>query len=165
VNADYTGRTALTTPSTPAWLKIYRYFTEEPPPLGTVVSHDMLSQIAGLDFENARHRSLYYHSVAKACIELENENYRTLLTERGEGYRYVGGNAHLEKAINGAIAVRRKLIRVAGTVATVDVSGLSNPEVERVRHAQRTILAQMDTVNGAYFPPPSFTRTPHLPEE
>ena len=34
--------------------------------------------------------------------------------ERGVGYRYVAGNLHIEKAIAGALSVRRRLARVAG---------------------------------------------------
>jgi len=153
------GKDRLTTPSSPAWLRIYRYFSEEPPRIGTVVPHEILCQIAGLDWDTPRHRSMYYHSVAKACMELETENSRTLLTERGEGYRYVAGNMHLEKAVSGALAVRRKLERVAGTVSTVDITGLSSPEVERVRRAQATILQQMEEMSRAYYPPPQWHRT------
>lgn len=149
----------MTTPSSPAWLRIYRFFSEEPPAIGAVVSHEVLSQMAGLNWDDMRQRSLYYHAVARACIELENEKSRTLLTERGEGYRYAAGNIHLEKAISGAAAIRRKLVRVAGTVATVDVAGLSDPEIERVRRAQATILKQMEDMNRAYFPPPQFIQT------
>lgn len=155
----------MTTPSSPAWLRIYRFFSEEPPAIGTVIPHEILCQIAGLEWDTPRHRSMYYHSVAKACIELERENSRTLLTERGEGYRYAAGNIHLEKAIDGAAAVRRKLVRVAGTVATVDIAGLSGPEIERVRHAQRTILDQMNQMNQTYFPPPQFHATQQISTE
>lgn len=148
----------MTTPSSPAWLRIYRYFTEQPPPIGTVTPHSVLAQIAGLDFENTRHRSVYYSAVQKACIELENENSRTLLTERGEGYRYAAGNMHIEKAITGALSVRRRLLRVAGTAATVDVANMSQPEIERVHHAQALILRQMEQMNQIYFPSPAYMR-------
>lgn len=147
----------MTTPSSPAWLRIYRYFTQDPPPIGSVTMHETLCQIAGLEWDVPRLRSRYYHAVAQACAELEEQNARTLLTERGEGYRLVAGNAHLEKALAGAAAVRRKLTRVAGTAATVDVTGLTSPEIERVRRAQATILAQMEDMNSkSYFPPPQF---------
>jgi hypothetical protein len=149
----------MSTPASPAWLRVYQYFSESPPPIGTVVSHEELCRIAGLEWDVTRYRSQYYHAVAKACIELENERSRTLMTERGTGYRYVGGNTHLEKAITGAAAVRRKLVRVAGTVATVDVSGMTSPEVERVRNAQRSILDQMDQISQMRFPPPQFYST------
>lgn len=155
----------LTTPSSPAWLRIYRYFTEQPPPIGTVVAHRTLAQIAGLDFENERHRSGYYHAVQKACIELENENSRTLLTERGEGYRYAAGNMHIEKAITGALAIRRRLSRVAGTAATVDVSGMSQAELDRVRHAQALILRQTEQMNQVYFQPPAWHHAQHAKPE
>ncbi len=155
----------MTTPSSPAWLRVYRYFSEDPPAIGTVILHETLCRVAGLDWENARNRSHYYQAVSKACMELELQDSRTLLTERGEGYRLVAGNAHLEKAIAGAAAVRRKLIRVAGTVATVDISGLSNPEIQRVRQAQRTILDRMDNMNGIHFPPPQFHATQQTAQE
>lgn len=149
----------MTTPSSPAWLRIYRYFAEEPPAIGTVVPHEILCQVAGLSFDNERHRSQYYHAVGKACVELESENSRTLLTERGIGYRYVAGNMHIEKAISGATSVRRRLARVAGTAATVDITGMSTPEVERVRHAQSIILDQMERMSQTYFRPPAWHRT------
>jgi hypothetical protein len=150
----------MTTPSSPAWLRIYRYFSESPPQVGTVTSHEMLCRIAGLEWNIERHRSQYYHAVAQACRELEEQDSRTLLTERGEGYRLVAGNAHLEKAISGAAAIRRKLVRVAGTVATVDVTDLTDPEIERVRRVQATILEQMEEMNRkSYFPPPQFHYT------
>jgi hypothetical protein len=148
----------MTTPASPAWLRIYRYFTEQPPAIGIVTPHEVLCQIAGLSWDSARHRSAYYHAVSKACIELENENSKTLLTERGEGYRLVAGNAHLEKAISGALSTRRKLVRVAGTVSTVDVSGMTTAEVERVRYTQRTVIQQMDSMNQAYYRPPAWAK-------
>jgi hypothetical protein len=149
----------LTTPSSPAWLRIYRYFSEEPPRIGTVTLHEVLSQIAGLDWDNPRHRSQYYHAVQKACIELERERSRTLLTERGEGYRFVAGNAHIEKAITGAISIRKRLERVAGTASTVDISDLSPAEVSRIRNAQRVILTQMEQMQQIYFPGPQYWQT------
>lgn len=150
----------MSTPSSPAWLRIYRYFTQEHPEIGTVIAHETLCRAAGLEWDVPRYRSQYYHAVAAACLELESQNSRTLLTERGEGYRLVAGNAHLEKALSGAAAVRRKLTRVAGTAATVDVTDLTGPEIERVRRAQATILEQMELVNSkSYFPPPQFHAT------
>lgn len=150
----------MTTPSSPAWLRIYRYFTENPPPLGTVVLHETLCQVAGLEWDVPRYRSQYYHAVAQACLEIEENDSRTLLTERGEGYRIVAGNAHLQKALSGMEAVRRKLTRAAGTAATVDVTDLTGPEIERVRRAQATILEQMELVNSkSYYPPPQFHAT------
>lgn len=146
----------MTTPSSPAWLRIYRFFTEEPPPIGTVIAHSDLARVAGLDFENQRNRSAYYSAVQKACIEMETENSRTLLTERGEGYRYAAGNMHIEKAISGALSVRRRLTRVAGTAATVDVAGMTQAELDRVRHAQALILRQMEQMNQVYFPGPAY---------
>jgi hypothetical protein len=147
----------MTTPTSPPWLRVYRYFTENPPPIGSVTLHETLCQIAGLEWDVPRLRSRYYHAVAQACAELEEQNSRTLLTERGEGYRIVAGNTHLEKAISGAAAVRRKLTRVAGTAATVDVTELTGPEVERVRRVQATILEQMELMNSkSYVPPPVF---------
>jgi hypothetical protein len=154
----------MTTPASPAWLRIYRYFSEEPPPIGYVTTHDVLCQIAGLNWDEARHRGQYYHAVAKACIELENDRSRTLLTERGVGYRFVGGNAHVEKAITGALAVRRKLTRVAGTAATVDVTEMDEAEVDRVRHAQALILRQMESMNVLTFQPPPYYRNRNNPK-
>lgn len=153
----------MTTPTSPAWLRIYRFFTEQPPRIGTVVPHQDLARIAGLDFENMRHRSAYYSAVQKACIELENENSRTLLTERGEGYRFAAGNMHIEKAITGALSIRRRLSRVAGTAATVDVTGLSQAEIDRVHFAQATILRQMEQMNSIYFSPPAWFKAQQEP--
>lgn len=155
----------MTTPSSPAWLRIYRYFAEQPPPIGAVIAHRTLARVAGLDFENERHRSAYYHAVQKACIELETENSRTLLTERGEGYRYAAGNMHIEKAITGALTIRRRLARVAGTASTVDVAGMSPAELDRVRHAQALILQQMQQMNQVYFQPPAWHHAQHAKPE
>lgn len=155
----------MTTPSSPAWLRVYRHFTEDPPPIGAIVLHETLCQVAGLEWDVPRLRSRYYHAVAQACRELEEQNSRTLLTARGEGYQLVAGNAHLEKALTGMEAVRRKLVRAAGTAATVDVTSLTGPEVERVRRAQATILEQMELVNSkSYFPPPQYHATQSIPE-
>jgi hypothetical protein len=150
----------VTTPQSPAWLKIYRFFAETPPPVGSLITHDSLARTAGLDFANDRHRSQYYHAVATASAELETEKSRTLLTERGSGYRYVAGNLHAEKAVIAANAIRRRLIRTAGTAATVDTAGLSPAEVARVEQIQSAILTEAERFGTIHFPPPPYAPPP-----
>jgi hypothetical protein len=93
---------------------------------GDVLTYDQLSEILGRDFRLDR------GPINRAMKELETADSRTLVCERGIGYRIAAATEHEHLARKHSTRSRRQLAKAASKARSADRSALSAEQARRL---------------------------------
>jgi hypothetical protein len=112
----------------PEWRLVYGEFRKHGP--GDVVTYERLSEILGRDFLVNR------SPLQRAIKELENADHRTLVCERGTGYRVAAATEHEELAHAHRHRSRRQLGKAVAKARSANRAELSSDQVRRLDDLQ-----------------------------
>lgn len=118
------------------WRVIFDWITEEMVAgrvkINDVIEHDDLVEVLGTD----RQDSSYYSAVNRAIAELVKVHGRTLISERGKGYRLIAGVTMLKKVdkfVEKSRQEYRKGLETAQGINDNDVSIPDRGVVDKIR--------------------------------
>lgn len=106
----------------PQWRLIYNHITDVDPEIGHIFTHQELRDVL-----DPPQRKYYYTIVREAAEKLERNNSRTLISVRGQGYRFNGGIGQIGKAESQRDRGKRSIGR-AVTVAQRTDFHIMSPE-------------------------------------
>jgi hypothetical protein len=106
------------------WRLIYDEFRKHGP--GDVVTYERLTEILGRDFRACR------VPLQRAVRELEDADHRTLVCERGTGYRVAAATEHEQLAHAHSKRSRRQLKKAVSKARSANRAELSSDQVRRL---------------------------------
>jgi cell division protein FtsB len=108
----------------PEWRLLYDEFRKHGP--GDVITYQRLTDILGRDFRASR------VPLARAVKELENADHRTLVCERGTGYRIAAATEHEHLAHAHSKRSRRQLTKAVAKARSANRAELTPDQVRRL---------------------------------
>jgi hypothetical protein len=108
----------------PEWRLIYDEFRKHRP--GDVVTYQQLTEILGRDFRASR------VPLQRAIKELENADHRTLVCERGTGYRIASAAEHEQLAHLHSKRSRRQLTKAVAKARSANRAELTSDQAHRL---------------------------------
>lgn len=110
------------------WRMLYDEFRKHSP--GQVITYQQLSQVLGRDIRASR------APVQRAMKELENADHRTLICERGTGYRIAAATEHEHLARVHSRRSRRQLGKAVAKARSADRGELTPEQARRLDDLQ-----------------------------
>lgn len=96
-----------------------------------VATYEELAEEIGIEKSDPNLRVKVQMAVRRATTELERNNHRTVESVRGQGYRVVKPEGHMDLAKLHHKKAGRSLVRGQAKVASVDLNRIEDPEVRK----------------------------------
>jgi hypothetical protein len=123
----------------PAWKKLYDLIHDRP--FGAVVSYVEIDKALNGMYKNSR------QPIYKCCKTMELNDFKTLVNERGKGYRVAKPLEHIELGKGRVLRSSRQLFKGKRVLNATDTTHLSVDDKQALRDTQARLASILEAAN------------------